>query len=293
MRRKIGELAVMQTGKSPPDNTTAHGILLAPWLADDTLSVSFCVLITAMKSAPAFLALVALTTLVIGPAKAQTTSSPNFGINATFARLFGAHTTFSAHADVLVAGGQKTTMPMQLAMSGSRMRMEVLLSSVRVDGQSQPGAEAMALIGLDRIITVSSLDEKTSLTIVPGLKAIVNTRMTEEEADSLSGDAKLEESEAGKEAIAGHPCMKNHFVITDKKARKRTGSVWRATDLKSFPIQIQMLEGTNQMVLRFSDIKFQTPDSKLFTEPTGYRSYDSLSDLVGEALARLQKGDKK
>jgi len=246
-----------------------------------------------MKRSLEDLTLIALIAAAVGPVAAQPAATPGAGVNAAFARLFGAHTTFTAQVDVQVAGKQKTTMPMALALSGSRMRIEVDISSVRVDGQPQPGTELFRSIGLDRVITVSRLDQKSSLIIVPGMRASVDTPMPEEEAGFLGSEAKLEYTEPGNETSAGHPCVRSRFVITDKKGRKREGLVWKATDLKDFPVQIQTKEGDDQMTMRFSDIKLQSPDPQLFVAPPGYKSYKEMSDLMEAAMAKLQDSGKK
>jgi hypothetical protein len=104
----------------------------------------------------------------------------------------------------------------------------------------------------------------------------------------LSGEAKVEFIEVGKETIAEHPCVRSRFVITDPKGRKREGTVWKATDLKEFPVQILMLESESQMILRFSDIKFDSPASHLFAVPAGYKPYQDMSELMAAALSRSQ-----
>jgi transcriptional regulator of met regulon len=182
---------------------------------------------------------------------------------------------------------------MQLSLLDTQMRMEVDLSKVRSAEIPEGGGEMFKAMGMDRVITISRLDQKTSLIIFPGLQATLDTPMTEEEADSLDGEAKVVNTELGQETIDGHPCTKNKFVITDKKGRKQEGTVWNATDLKNFPVQLQIPEKDNQVTIKFSDIKFQKPDARLFVLPTGYKQYGSMAELMGALMLRAITGGGK
>jgi hypothetical protein len=231
----------------------------------------------------ALLLLLVLTSL---PIRALGQGGPGTGVNATFAKLFGEHKAFSAAADVIIDGTQKMDMPLQLAFLQNQMRVEVELSRIR-GGAAAGQGELLKSMGMDRIVTISRLDRKSTLVIVPGLGAMVDSPMSEAEAASLDGDAKVEITEIGKDTIDAHPCTKNRFVISDKKGNKREGTVWNATDLKNFPVQLQMTEGKDLMTLKFKNIKLQPPEARLFVAPAGYKSYASMAELMGAAMSRM------
>jgi len=46
--------------------------------------------------------------------------------------------------------------------------------------------------------------------------------------------------------------------------------VWNATDLKDFPIQIEMKEKDRTVRMHFTDVRFVKPEAKQFEIPTAY-----------------------
>ena len=48
-------------------------------------------------------------------------------------------------------------------------------------------------------------------------------------------------------------------------------TTWNATDLKDFPIQIEMKESGNSTIMHFMNVKLVTPDPQLFEIPAGFK----------------------
>jgi hypothetical protein len=216
---------------------------------------------------------------------------PATGVNATFAKLFGDHKTFSATADTLIEGGGDTiTMPMELSMLDNNMRVDVDVTKMKSKQMPEGGGEMMKSMGMDRIITISQIGKKSTLLIIPGLKSLVDSPMTEDETASLDGETKAATTELGKETINGHPCTKYKVIITDSKGQKRDATVWKATDLKDFPMKMQMPEKDKLVTLTFTDVKLQKPDAKLFDAPEGYTKYGSMPELMGALMKRMISG---
>jgi len=46
--------------------------------------------------------------------------------------------------------------------------------------------------------------------------------------------------------------------------------VWNATDLKDFPIQIEMKEKDRTVLMHFTNVRFDKPDAKQFDVPAAY-----------------------
>ena len=114
--------------------------------------------------------------------------------------------------------------------------------------------------------------------------------MSDKEVADAGKDYKMEKTSLGKETIDGHPCEKNKVVATNEKGEKHEVTVWNATDLKDFPIQMQMPDeqsGTS-ILMKFKNVKLGKPDAKLFDAPTGLTKYDDTQSLM--KARRLSSG---
>jgi hypothetical protein len=89
----------------------------------------------------------------------------------------------------------------------------------------------------------------------------------------------------GKETLNGHPCVKSKVVLTDDKGQKQEITVWDASDLKNFPIKVQMTEEGQNIVMQYKDIQFSKPETKQFEPPTGFAKYDTMQGLMTEKMS--------
>jgi hypothetical protein len=68
-----------------------------------------------------------------------------------------------------------------------------------------------------------------------------------------SNDDKMEITELGKETVYGHSCVKNKAIVMDKQGDKHEFIVWNATDLKNFPIKIEMYGKAGDWIFKHKD----------------------------------------
>ena len=116
--------------------------------------------------------------------------------------------------------------------------------------------------------------------------------MTKEEGVDLDKTYKMQTTKLGAETIDGHPCQKNKVVVTGDKGEKHEAIVWNATDLRDFPVRIQMKQEDATMVMQYKDIKLTRPDPKQFEPPAGYTKHDSIERLMQGALLKQLGGTK-
>ena len=64
--------------------------------------------------------------------------------------------------------------------------------------------------------------------------------------------------------------MKNNVVVKGSTGPVLEAVVWNATDLKDFPLQIQMNQKDNKVIMRFSQVRLVKPDAKQFDLPPNY-----------------------
>lgn len=222
-------------------------------------------------------------------AQLEFTGSPA-GINAALTKLFGAHTNFSARADMRVFGKdrkEKSFTPMNFAMLDEKVRIEINLAEMRSDTLPTNAAAAMKQIGLDRAITVSRPDTKTSQLIFPGIQAYINTPLAKEELETYKKNPRPRIAPLGNETLDGHACVKSKITFINDSGKANEATVWNAPDLKNFPIQILTKEKDDTVIIRFRQVQLVRPDARQFETPTGYKQYDSVQTLMLGLVAKM------
>jgi hypothetical protein len=213
-------------------------------------------------------------------------SGPMFG--GSMAKLFGDNSAFSADLEfqVTVSGNQTMTMPATIAFDSGKSRFEMSLSDAK-GAQMQPGqAEHMKAMGMDKTVRITRPDLNTIYLVYPGLSAYAATPTHDAEAAKSASDYKIETTELGKEVVDGHPCVKSKAVVTDDQGKTHEFTVWNATDLKKFPIQIEMDEQGHMMTMLFKNVKTSKPDASVFEAPADYKKYDSPQALMQEEMMK-------
>ena len=104
----------------------------------------------------------------------------------------------------------------------------------------------------------------------PASRATRSIALAKGEAEASEKGLKLEKTALGKETIDGHACVKNKVVVKSGKGPVLEAVTWNATDLKDFPLQIEMKEKDNTVRMRFTQVRFVKPDAKQFEVPANY-----------------------
>jgi len=99
-------------------------------------------------------------------------------------------------------------------------------------------------------------------------------------------------TELGKESVAGHACVKNKVIVTDNAGKATEFTVWNASDLKKFPVQIVSVQNDNTMTMIFKDVQLSPPDASQFDPPPGYRKYDSVQALMQTEMMKHMGGGR-
>lgn len=228
-------------------------------------------------------------------AQMPSTATPP-GWTAALPRLFGDTKAFSARADMRAvdkAGKETVSMSMGFAMLDRRIRMEIDISQIK-SSQLLPGAAAaMKQIGMDRTVAVMSPQKKMMVVMYPAIRSYLEFPLSDQ-MTLPDKDVKLQKTRLGNETIDGHSCVKYQVVITDPAGQKNEGIVWNATDLKEFPVQMQMQdrESGGSMTTRFREIKLAAPASREFEVPSGFKKYSDPMQLMQAATAQAAGGAK-
>jgi len=215
----------------------------------------------------------------------------NFGTDfATLSKLFGEHTAFTAKSDVRVFDKDQketTSVAMTFACLDNQSRVEIDIGQMKSKDLPAGAVAAVKQMGMDRLITIVRPAKKARYLVFPGLESYVNTPLTAEETDAFAKKPKIEKTAVGKETLDGHACVKNKITATDAKGVKTEFTVWNATDLKDFPVQIMTKEKVDTVIIRYKDIQLAKPDSKQFDVPADFKEYNDYLALTQAATMRM------
>jgi hypothetical protein len=220
------------------------------------------------------LAALPIVLLVGRPALAQVpaTGAPT-SINAAFVKLFGAASSFTAKVETQVFDPyQRETVraPMEFTALEGKVRLDINVAQMQSKDLPESTVAGLKQAGMDRVISVFRPDKKATYIIYPGVQSYLIIPLAKGEAEAVGMNLKLAQTALGKETIDGHPCVKNKATVSNDKGPVLDAVTWNATDLKDFPIQIQMKQKGNTILMRFSQISFVKPDASQFELPSNY-----------------------
>jgi hypothetical protein len=106
--------------------------------------------------------------------------------------------------------------------------------------------------------------------IYPGVQSYQELAQPKAETEAAEKGLKMEKTALGKETFDGHPCVKNKVSVKTSKESVLDAVVWNASDLKDFPIQIEMKEKDRTVRMHFTGVSFVKPEAKQFEIPAAY-----------------------
>jgi hypothetical protein len=227
----------------------------------------------------------------LATASAQMGGPPN-AASAAMIKLFGDTKAFSATANArMLDKDQKEiiSMPMTMALRDGKLRSELNMADLKGNAMPPEMAGMMKQAGMDKMVTIVRPDKKVTQIIYPGLQSYAEQPIPENEA----ADAKMDFEDVGKEPVDGHPCIKKKVTTTDAKGRRQEMFVWQATDLKNFPIQMEMPQKSNKLIVKFQPPKLETPDASLFDLPAGYTKYDNVQAMMQAGMMKMFSNQAK
>ena len=211
------------------------------------------------------------------------------GMNGAMMALFGSNTTFSAQAEFSVLNRDQKemeNMPLSYAFSNGKMRMEIDLGQFKSTEMPAQFLSTLKRYGMDQTIVIARPDRKVTWSVYPRAKSYAETPMTKEEISAQAANYKFDKTPEGRETVDGHDCAKFKITLTTAKGEKTEATVWSATDLRSFPIQMRMaIDADSTMVIKFRDVKLAPPGDGEFEVPGPLTKYDSPEALL-DALAK-------
>lgn len=226
-------------------------------------------------------------------AQAQLPTAGQIGLNAALIKLFGEHTAFTAKTEVRMldqARKETLSLTMDFSMNNQWMRADVDMAKIKSQDLPPLVLGQLKQMGVDQVASVMRPDKRVTYVIYPVLKAYTEVPMAPGDAADFQKKFDISKSNLGKETVAGHPCQKTKVVVLGDKGQRQEATVWFATDLKDFPVQMQMDQKDSSVVMTYRDIRLTPPDPKRFEAPAGLTKYASTEQLMQSAMLRMMGG---
>jgi hypothetical protein len=194
------------------------------------------------------------------------------GVPSAMVKLFGDN-AFTAQAEMRVMNSNHVLllqMPSAFAADQSKLRLDLDVKLIKSSTIAPEYIKMFVQGGKDRITSVVRPDKKMTYIIYPG--AQIYSSMQLSPVDAEIANQKLEKKPLGNETMDGHPCVRNQTIVRSAKgAVLLQATTWNASDMKDFPLQIQMTDSGNSTILHFINVNLAKPDPKLFDIPAGFK----------------------
>jgi hypothetical protein len=93
------------------------------------------------------------------------------------------------------------------------------------------------------------------------------------------------------DTIDGHRCRQSTALISLKSQNAAEFSIWKAADLKNFPMQIKGNNG--QLKARFYDVRLEAPSSGVFVPPANFTLYTNSEMMLSSLIERQTRSKLK
>ena len=110
--------------------------------------------------------------------------------------------------------------------------------------------------------------------------------MSRDEAADMDRTYSVSKVKLGRETIDGHPCEQFKVTLSSANAPNQEAVVSYASDLRNFPVKIEMNQAETQLVMLFKDVQLARPDVKIFEAPGGYTRHVNIELLMQSAMLK-------
>lgn len=209
------------------------------------------------------------------------------GYNAVVGKLFHDIPAFTALVDTALTNSEdksRISVPMRMMKREERIRIEVDFVKLRGSGVDLQGLSALQNIGMARMNSLIVPSEKAMHVLFPEVKFAAKVPMAESELPTAN--YKVSKKALGKDTVNGQACVRQQVTLTDAAGKRTEATVWEATALNQFPLRIAFKTEDSSVMMTFSQVNLTAPGEDQFSIPAGYRSFESITGLMQEAVTR-------
>jgi hypothetical protein len=220
-----------------------------------------------------------------------TGGAPDIQLSGATAKLFGDNSAFTATMEMQMKekSGNLVVVPGNLAFLEGKSRFDIDLTKIKASSMRPEMGAQLAQFGMASLVMINRPEKKSSYLIYPGLQGYVENPIKDPALTKTAADFTIESTELGKETVDGHECAKNKVVVTDKDGNKQEFTVWNASDLKQFPVKLEMGQ-TNALTMTFKNVKLEKPEAGVFDPPSDATKYDSVPALMQQGIMKKFSG---
>jgi hypothetical protein len=225
----------------------------------------------------------------VSAVNAQLPGGNQGGLNAAMMKLFDEIGGFTSKAEIRMqekGSPEAMTMTVGFAMREGKVRMDLDMSTVKSKQLPPETLAAFKVAGLETLATVVRPDRKSTLLIYPLVQGYAEVPMSRDETASLARKFRIEKTRLGRETIGAYSCDKNKVVISADNGEKHEATVWYATEMKNFPMKVQMEQAQMTVALQYRDVKLAPPDPGRFEPPAGFTRHATVEQLMQNAMMK-------
>ena len=89
-------------------------------------------------------------------------------------------------------------------------------------------------------------------------------------------------------AIEGHRCDQEEVTLSFSDGSTAEFHVWRAVDLKRFPLRISSASDPASFTFNFTNVRLAVPPNELFQPPEDFTKYENAAAMMDELAFRQQ-----
>lgn len=164
-------------------------------------------------------------------------------------------------------------------------RTEMNMADVKGGGLPPSAVAQMQAMGMDKIVMITPSDKKNIYMVYPKIHSYASVPMPSDTSKNID----VQTTKLGEETVNGHPAVKNKVVMTNNGQQNEL-TVWNATDLNNFPVQILQSQQGMSATVTFENVSFGKLSSDLFQPPSNYTKYSSMQALMEAQVTAHQPG---
>ena len=198
-------------------------------------------------------------------------------------KLFDANPVFTATMQTRIEGPNgPMTVKSKMFFDHDNTRTEMNMADAQGGNLPPDAVSQMRALGMDKVVSIGLSDKKSVYMIYPNIRSYVAMDIPES-AGPVTNAYQTGTTKLGEETVDGHACVKNKAEVWSGDETNEF-TVWNATDLNNFPIQITMSQQDMSVTINFQNVSFDKLDISLFQPPAGYTRYGNIQDLMQSAI---------